>query len=451
MAVSRSSISRVFVVLAVLWVLCPACSKDTNDCEDCSDAGQDSGTEADGGSDTDTGPGDEAIWVSAGDNHTCAVIEGGTVKCWGDGNWGQLGYGPSLDSFPNADASKPSTLPFVDVGDPVAEILAGSAYTCALQIDARMRCWGWGSGGTLGVNVTDPSGNIGVNDVPADYAAIDFGTAIIDIGVGGMATCVVLGEGNVVCFGSEALGYPPGEGYDYVHPENSDFIDLGSAAAGVCTGTVHSCAVLENGDVYCWGGGAGGVLGYGDADDVSTPLAKGPVDIGGSAVQVACGWYHTCALLDTGEVVCWGGNDLGQLGYGDTDKVGDDEVPADIGPVDVGAKVTQITAGSSHTCAIIEGGDVKCWGQGAAGALGYGNPNNIGDDETPASVGTVDVGAKVVRIDAGQAFNCVLTTLGTVRCWGFDDVGELGYGLGPGVTIIGDNETPASMGDVPLM
>jgi alpha-tubulin suppressor-like RCC1 family protein len=94
---------------------------------------------------------------------------------------------------------------------------------------------------------------------------------------------------------------------------------------------------------------------------------------------------------------------------------------------------------------------VKCWGKGAAGSLGYGNTDDIGDDETPASVDTVDVGATVVLIDSGQAYNCVLTTLGTVRCWGMDDVGELGYGLGPGVTYIGDDETPASMGDVPLL
>ena len=162
------------------------------------------------------------------------------------------------------------------------------------------------------------------------------------------------------------------------------------------------------------------------------------------AVQVACGGYHTCAVLDTGEIVCWGLGDNGQLGYGNTDIVGITNVPADVGPVDVGASATQISAGERFTCAILEGGDVKCWG-----AIAYGLGFVVGDDEAPASVGPVDVGGAVSHVDCGAYHVCALMETGSIRCWGIGDDGELGYG--PDVTYVGDDETPAEAGDVPLL
>lgn len=414
-----------------------------SDTDSDTDADTDSDSDADTDTDTelDSGPpGDDATWVAAGFAHTCAVIEGGYVKCWGYDQFGELGYGFDLDDYPEADTSLPSTLPFVRVGEAVSQIEGGINTTCALLADGGLKCWGYFDYSHLGVDIPAENGKtIGVLDVPADYTPVYWDSAVVQLDVGGGHMCVVLEDGDVLCFGDCAAG----ETDDHI-------VDLDGPTAQLCTGADHTCAVLESGDVYCWGTGASGALGNGDIDDVWDPLTKGPVDVGGSATRVACGYYHTCALLDTGDIVCWGGNDHGQLGYGSTEKIGDDETPASVGTVDVGAEVTQVSAGSNHTCAVIEGGDVKCWGQGADGALGYGNTDDIGDDETPASVGTVDVGAAVVLIDSGQAYNCVLTTLGTVRCWGMDGAGELGYGLGPGVTYIGDDETPASMGDVPL-
>jgi alpha-tubulin suppressor-like RCC1 family protein len=429
-------------VLSLAVGTLPACGGGSSPASDAGqDSGVDGGTDAatDAGTDTDTVPGDEAVWVSAGSFHTCAVIEGGYVKCWGAETFGEFGYGYYEGPPDGVDYAKPWTLPFVDVGGPVAQIDAGGYHTCALLTDGTARCWGYNSLGQLGVN-TGESMTIGENDVPADHAPIDFGglkVRQISAAVGNF-TCALLEDGTLQCFGDNQYGQT-----------GSGTIDLGSPAVGVCTGVAHSCGVLENGDVYCWGAGAGGVLGYGDTDNVYSPLTTGPVDVGGAATQIACGSGHTCALLDTGDVECWGNGEYGALGYGNTDNVGDDEVPADVGPVDVDAKVTQVTAGSHHTCVIIEGGDVKCWGQGAGGQLGYGNADSVGVTNVPADVGTVDVGEPVVRIEAGQGDNCVLTTFSTVRCWGTNYVGELGYGTSD--PYIGNDETPASMGDVPLL
>ncbi|MGH2699114.1 MAG: RCC1 domain-containing protein, partial [Actinomycetota bacterium] len=132
---------------------------------------------------------------------------------------------------------------------------------------------------------------------------------------------------------------------------------------------------------------------------------------------------HTCALLDTWEVRCWGDGGDGRLGHANTDDVGDDEDPHDYGPVELGAGRTAraITAGSDHTCALLDNGRVRCWGFGGSGRLGYGNIASIGDNETPGSVGTVDLGAgRTARaITAGSDHTCALLDNGRVRCWGF--------------------------------
>jgi alpha-tubulin suppressor-like RCC1 family protein len=433
---------RCAISLACVVLLLDACGDNNSttdsgsDTDTDSDAGADAGE--DSGTDTDTGPGDTAIWISAGFAHTCAVIEGGYVKCWGWQQFGQLGYGTDLVDDSDANTSLPSTLPFVRVGEAVSEIEAGGYHTCARLADGDAKCWGYGIYGQLGVDTGD-SDSIGKYDVPADHAPIDFGgAAVIQISAAvGNFTCAVLGDGGVRCFGDCAAG----ETEDHV-------VDLGGPVAQLCTGADHACAVLESGDVYCWGYGASGALGYGNTDDVWEPLTAGSVDVGGSATQVACGYYHTCALLDTGEIVCWGGNDVGQLGYGNTDKIGDDEVPSSVGTVDVGALVTQISAGNFNTCALLEGGGVKCWGSGGGVPLGYGNTDSVGMTNVPADVGTIDLGGPAVLVDNGYSHMCALLESGDVLCWGNGLDGELGYGLG--VDKVGDDETPAEAGDVPL-
>ena len=113
--------------------------------------------------------------------------------------------------------------------------------------------------------------------------------------------------------------------------------------------------------------------------------------VGGSVVQVATGDFHTCALLTTGNVRCWGLNDLGQLGYGNTENIGDDETPAEVGDVPVGGSVVQLEASENQTCAVLTSGSVRCWGANNRGQLGYGNTNTLGDDETPAQAGDIVV------------------------------------------------------------
>ena len=193
----------------------------------------------------------------------------------------------------------------------------------------------------------------------------------------------------------------------------------------------------------------------------SCPPRVPTVDLGPgrTAKAITAGGSHTCAILDDNSVRCWGYAYWGELGYGNPEPdpstpdvepnpldIGDNETPGSVGPVDLGPGRTAkaITAGNLHTCAILDDDTVRCWGRGGDGQLGYGNPNNVGDRGTPAAVGPVDLGPgrKARAIAAGVDQTCAVLDDGSVRCWGLGSDGRLGTGA---TDRIGDDETPGSV------
>jgi alpha-tubulin suppressor-like RCC1 family protein len=229
----------------------------------------------------------------------------------------------------------------------------------------------------------------------------------------------------------------------------------------ISAGTRTTCTVDLAGRVVCWGDGAHGALGYGSTSTVGddeTPAQNTahdgfvPMPGGRRAVAVAVGNSDACALLESGDVTCWGDGSSGALGYGNTNDIGDDETPAQnpvnggIVPLPGGSTAIQITAGNHFACALLVDHRVTCWGSGGGGELGYGNTNNIGDDETaaqnPVDGGIVSVpgGRAVVQVAAGSGSVCALLVGGDVTCWGFGGDGRLGYG---NTSSIGDDEKPS--------
>jgi alpha-tubulin suppressor-like RCC1 family protein len=274
---------------------------------------------------------------------------------------------------------------------------------------------------------------------------------VIQIAAGDQHTCALLRDGSVRCWGDNShgqLGYADKETVgDDEPPGAAGDVNVGGVVRQIAAGHFHTCALLETDKVRCWGSNSQGQLGYGhtrDIGDDETPASAGDVDIGGPERQIAAGGSHTCAVLENGKVRCWGRGDGGHLGYGNKRSIGDDETPASAGDVDVGGAAVQIAAGS-HTCVILKNGNVRCWGGGTDGRLGYGNAKNIGDDESPASAGDVKLGGKARQIAVGHFHTCALLETGTVRCWGSGGVGQLGY---DGTENIGNDKTPAMAGDV---
>jgi alpha-tubulin suppressor-like RCC1 family protein len=377
---------------------------------------------------------------------SCARNGAGSVRCWGDGTFGELGYG-------NKNAIGDDETPFsagnVNVGGAVIQIVGGFSHTCALLATHKVRCWGFNGSGNLGYGNTN---DIGDNETPASAGDVDVGGFVQRIGAGIFHTCAVLTTGKVRCWGDNYIG---SLGYgntniigDNETPASAGDVDVGGKVTQITLGAGHTCALLVGGNVRCWGNNQNGELGYGfnnnNIGDNETPSSAGDVNVGGQVVQVAAGAYHTCALLSTGSVRCWGAGAQGQLGYGNTSDIGDDETPASAGDVAVGGQVIEIAAGGYVTCALLATGAVRCWGAG--GGFGYANTNNIGDDETPASAGDVDLGGgAVVEIAVGGAHACAALANGSIRCWGNGQYGRLGHA---NTISIGDDETPGSAGDV---
>ena len=172
---------------------------------------------------------------------------------------------------------------------------------------------------------------------------------------------------------------------------------------------------------------------------------------GRTARALTAGFGHTCAVLDDGTVRCWGVPGEGRLGYANLNPIGDDELPGMVAPVDLGAGRTAqaIDAGREHTCALLDAGDVRCWGFNGFGQLGIGNTFSIGDDDTPGSVAAVNLGAgrAAVAISAALEHTCALLDDTSVRCWGRGSAGRLGY---CDELTIGNDEPPAAAGPVAL-
>jgi alpha-tubulin suppressor-like RCC1 family protein len=390
------------------------------------------------------------VALSAGGAHTCAkLFNGSHLRCWGAGSDGKLGYGGTRNV---GDDMVPSAAGDVPVGGVVTQVSAGSSHTCALLVGGAVRCWGNGANGRLGYGNTN---SIGDNEAPSVAGNVNIGGIAIQIAAGGAHTCALLANGVVRCWGDGTygqLGYGNTNTIGDNETPGSLGVDVnlgGITATQIAAGGSHTCALMITGAVRCWGRGASGQLGYGNTNNIGdneTPASAGNVNVGGPVSQIAAGDAHTCALLTaTGGVRCWGDGASGRLGYANTNNIGDNETPLSAGSVSVGA-ATQVAAGGAHTCAILQNGSVRCWGLGANGQLGYGNVVDIGDNEGPSSVGAVSLlDLTVSQIVAGWRHTCVLTNAGRVQCWGGNLGGQLGYGNS---NSIGDTETPALAGTI---
>jgi alpha-tubulin suppressor-like RCC1 family protein len=390
--------------------------------------------------------------ITAGAAHTCVLLNSGPVYCWGRGDLGQLGRGNKLligDDEPAGTAG-----PVAFGGQVVVDIEAGDNHTCALLASGNVRCWGLGTDGRLGYASTATLGD-GAGETPADLPNVDVGGTVKQIAAGGQHTCALLTNGTVRCWGRNTAGQL-GAGNttaigDNETPASVDPVDVGGTVKQIAAGGQHTCALLTDGTVRCWGLASVGRLGYGNLfniGDDESPSVTGAVDIGGTVVQVAAGGSHTCALLESGAVRCWGFAFYGQLGYGSTVNIGDrpDRLPSSAIDVPVGGTVTELALGDNHTCARLENNAMRCWGRGDKGQLGYASTSNLGDNEI-LLLSDIDIGSVAVHSTAGGEHTCVLLEDGAVSCWGSSALGRLGFGA---LDNIGDDETPTTAGDVPV-
>jgi alpha-tubulin suppressor-like RCC1 family protein len=410
--------------------------------------------------------------LAAGRYETCVLLSDRTLKCWGLNDFGELGYGNTVTI---GDDELPSSVGPVSVsatpGVSVKQLAADVERTCALLSDASVKCWGDNRQGQLGYGNRD---TIGDDELPSSVGSVSVtttpGVTVARLVMGGSHTCALLSDGSVKCWGlggNGALGYGNRANIgDDELPSSVGPVSV-TGARGVtveqlAAGRYETCVLLSDRTLKCWGLNDFGELGYGNTvtiGDDELPSSVGPVSVsvtpGVAPIAVAAGDFHTCALLSDGSVRCWGSTLDGELGYGNKTRIGDDELPSSVGPVWVtliaGVTVTALAAGFDHNCVLLSNRSTKCWGANVFGELGIGNLENIGDNEVPASIGPVGVtsttGVTVTALTGGYGHTCALLSDGSVKCWGSNRYGQLGYGH---TQTIGDDELPSSVRSVPI-
>lgn len=284
----------------------------------------------------------------------------------------------------------------------VASIAVGWDHSCALLTDGTAACWGFDGSGQLGIPY--PSDPAEPHPAPVTLAAP---TQIAALAGGYSHTCAVLQDGTLECWGDNSLGQSGTGTDDWQVPPTT----IGSDALTVSAGFLCSCAVLQDGTATCWGNNDKGQLGDGTFMDRKTPV---PVKGLSGAVAIVASDYHSCALLESGGIACWGYGAEGMLGDGTFD---DSLTPVAVQGLP--APATQIALGSQHTCALLQGGAVVCWGYGGYGELGLGD----GPDTVFVPVPTQVPGLPPAKaISARYIHTCALLEDGSVQCWGNDSL-----------------------------
>ena len=351
------------------------------------------------------------VALGTGDDHTCAIDDGGGLWCWGFAQQGQLGEG---SGDPARCAIGITEGPVVDqpvrVLASVLAVAGGPSHTCAITGDGYA-CWGANCQGQLG------NGDI-VGSLRPEVRAVP----TLGVWTGAGHSCIARDEG-FACTGANERGqlglgtmsplsepgatsFAPVEGLPRV-------IDAG-------LGVAHTCALDASGVVWCWGANGAGQLGDGTFDVRSSPSFVRGLTV--PATAIAAGDRHTCAATDDG-AWCWGWNARGQLGIGAACAEGDEEcaerpLPERVrfdGPVD------DVSAGSEFSC-LRSGGEVWCWGANDVGQLGRGSR---GSSAGPVRVLAID---DAIAISCGANHACAILGDGRVMCWGRNAQGQLGDG-----------------------
>ncbi|WP_420636980.1 RCC1 domain-containing protein [Candidatus Palauibacter sp.] len=301
------------------------------------------------------GIGGRVVDIGGGDDFVCAVFDSGRVRCWGSNHAGQLGMGHQRQINVGDDETPADMDSDVLLGGKAVQVAGGRYKACALLDTGKVRCWG--------INAEDWDWR---NKVVIGQS---FG-----LGYGELGTIEPIGDDE-----------PPSEAGD---------LELPGRATKIAVGGYHMCALMDDGAVRCWGDAGNGNLGHVNKwwehiGDDETAAATVPLYFESPVVDLAAGYWHTCVLLRNGSVRCWGdGNTAGQLGIPGVIRLGDDEPITSVPPVRVGGPVGRIVLFEDGTCAVMRAGGLRCWGYNG-GILGYPFRENIGDDEHPESVGDI--------------------------------------------------------------
>jgi alpha-tubulin suppressor-like RCC1 family protein len=334
---------------------------------------------------------------NGGEDATCAVLTNGTVDCWGENANEALGTGSSAAY---------SAIPQPVLGISTAtQVTVGRETTCALLASGTIDCWRQDVGDGVG---SVPSSSHTPVAVPGISHAIN-------VSAGDSHDCAVTGEGEVECWGANPNG-ELGNGTEGNYNFSPTHVQNITNAIAISAGGYQTCALLRTGEVDCWGYNP-----YGDLGNGSYATSDVPVSVSGitDAVEISASSNdHTCAVLVTGEVKCWGANVWGELGNGQGGFEENSPIPVLVTGI---SDAKAVSAGDGDACALLATGSVDCWGDNLGGQLGDGTET---ESDTPAPV---TASANTIAVTASDS-TCALVRKEAVKCWGPNNDGELGNG-----------------------
>lgn len=294
----------------------------------------------------------------------------------------------------------------------IKQVVIGGFHSCAITNAGSLKCWGNNFMGQLGDNHSQ-------NWVPFPTDPIGMQSGVKMVALGENHTCALMDAGNVFCWGADnkgQLGDDSPLADKYVPTAVSA---LGTDVAFIGAGREHTCAVMTNGSVRCWGNDFSGQLGNG-APMTDSPVPVALPALAGGIRTVVGGYTHTCALTTAGAVLCWGDDTYGQLGDGN----GASSSPSPVPVLGLASGVIAIAAGGTHNCALLSNGDFDCWGSDSFGQQGNSLP--LSDSFTPQQL--TGLSGIVTGFAAGFGHVCIAAIGGSARCWGWDGNGQLGNG-----------------------
>jgi alpha-tubulin suppressor-like RCC1 family protein len=396
--------------------------------------GEDGGGGDDAGVDAGGPVGDHVIDLALGRKHSCALWASGVVQCWGGDDAGQLSNEFGLRPCPGPRENLCAFPRQLDIPDAVS-IAAGDSFSCAVTRGGQTLCWGSDELGELGDG--EPvfaDGGL----VPSDRGQVRPVVGAADaefVTAGAFFACAAGGALGPRCWGDNSYtqlreAAEPSIAHSAIKPDRP----LEDATASM--GDLFACS-LVSGAVVCWGDDH---LGQGGEDAAEARIQE--VAITGGARSVTAGPQHACALLNTGEVRCWGRNDYHQVGVaagtvGQCDDGGIDRRCAK-SPQPVGGdpRARALALGALFSCLITDDADaqVECWGDNRNGAIDATNPAIAFTRPVPVA------GLKKARLlAAGRNHACAVIGNSDLYCWGSNEFGQ----LGPNATLGSDAQAPA--------